>query len=178
MAGKRPGPFGIGLIFDAEDNSDAAGILLMIPFGPLRAGINFSPWSPSPELSGLLYAVGQKCRKDHRRCRRYYVRCCKSVFRLRRTYFRFHTGPESATFQGTDAPLTGRFAVIPSDTAVTHGSMSLRYNNGRFFANAETVWIVGLTRNQKWLSSDAGTLPDGRSIFAPSHVEQWRIARR
>jgi len=176
VAGKRPGPFGMGLTFDAEDNTDALGILLMIPFGPFRFGINCAPWSPSPS-NFAYYTLSDKNAErpiDIAGGMTYDV--TNVSFGLGGRYFRFHVGPESASFQGTDAPPTGRFAVIPSNAAVTDGAVYLKYNNGRLFANTEVAWIVGLTRNQKWLSSDSGLLDGGKSLFAPTYVDHWRFA--
>ena len=42
--GKRPGPFGLGVMFDGNDNADAFGVMLMTNYGPFRVGINVAPW--------------------------------------------------------------------------------------------------------------------------------------
>ena len=42
--GKRPGPFGLGVMFDGNDNADAVGIMLMTNYGPFRVGLNVAPW--------------------------------------------------------------------------------------------------------------------------------------
>ena len=133
--GKRPGPFGTGLIFDGNDNADASGILLMTTYGPFRVGIGTNPW-----LLGSPY---------------YYTLSDKNAVRqfdlgAGMTYdsgpisagmggrvWKFHTGPESATYQGVqDDPIThlptGRLAVIPTDTVITDGTIYFKYFNGRF----------------------------------------------
>jgi hypothetical protein len=174
VVGKRPGPFGCGLMFDAADNADAAGILLMTPYGPFRFGVGLGPtFFASPQYftladknairtidlaSGLTYDAGPISLGYAQR------------------YFRFRVGPESATFQGVDDPVfpTGRLGVIPSDTAVTYGVGYLKYNNGFVFANFEVDWISSIARNQRWLSTASGELAGGKSRFAPWYVEQQR----
>jgi hypothetical protein len=172
--GKRPGPFGTGLIFDGNDNADAAGIMLMTNYGPFRVGINAAPW-----LLGSPY---------------YYTLSDKNAIRqfdlgagmtydsgpissgLGGRIWKLHTGPESATFQGENAaPPTGRYAVIPTDTVITDGTVYFKYFNGRFFFNAEAAWGYEITKRQRWLASDSG-ISEGKSRFAPNYVEHWRTA--
>lgn len=176
VVGKRPGPFGCGLMYDAVDNADAQGVLLMTSYGPMRFGIGFAPHifmsptyfamadknanRPVDVAGGTTYDAGS------------------FSFGAGGRYFRFRTGPESATFQGTDDPTnpTGRLGVIPVDTAATHGSVSAKYNNGTVFANIETAWLFGWTRRQRWLSAASGIVADGsgRSRFAPDYIEHGR----
>ena len=130
--GKRPGPFGTGLLFDGNDNADAVGIMLMTNYGPFRVGINVAPWvlgSPSYYTlsdknaarqldlgAGMTYDSGPISAGSGARV------------------WKFHTGPESATYQGDDiAPPTGptgRYAVIPTDTVITDGLVYFKYFNG------------------------------------------------
>jgi hypothetical protein len=172
--GKRSFPVGTGLMWDAEDNADAAGPALFASYGPLRAVLAVSPWLPGQwryytlsdrnaarsvdVAGGVLYNAGPVSAG------------------LGARYWRTRIGPESATFQGIDDPVapTGRYAVIPSDLAVTHGGAYVKYNNGRFFLNTELAWSYGITRNQRWLSTASGELPGGRSIFAPWYLEHVR----
>jgi len=176
VVGKRPGPFGCGLQYDAADNADAQGVLLMTSYGPMRFGIGFSPhifMSPAyfamadknanrqvDVAGGMTYDAGG------------------FSFGAGGRYFRFRTGPESATFQGTDDPVnpTGRFGVVPTDTSATHGSINARYTNGTVFANIEATWLFGWTHRQRWLSTASGIVGDGsdRSRFAPDYYEHTR----
>lgn len=177
VVGKRPGPFGCGIMYDAVDNADAQGVLLMTSYGPLRFGIAFAPHIfMSPEYFAMA---------DKNADRSFDMGCGTTFdsgpfsFGLGGRYFRFRAGPESATFQGTDdsSNPTGRFGVIPTNTSATHGSISARYNNGRFFANVEAAWLVGWITRQRWLSTASGSVPDGsgRSRFAPDYIEHSRF---
>ncbi|MFH0821826.1 MAG: hypothetical protein V2B18_03685 [Pseudomonadota bacterium] len=178
VVGKRPEAFGTGLMYDATDNADAAGLLLVSPIGPLRIGFGFSP-----RLLGTTQYYSQA---DKNAVRQIDVRSlvtydsgAVSMGALGK-YRRTHLGPESASFQGTDTdPPTGRFAVIPTDTDFSDGSIFFKYNDGTFFFNAEAAWAYARTRRQRRLGSAPGTVPDGsgRSLFAPDYVEHWRWAR-
>lgn len=174
--GKRPAPFGIGLFLDAEDNADFPGVLLMSPYGPFRLGFVFTPWL----LGSIDYFTLSDKNAVHRVGIAGFLTYESGPLSLgiATRYFTFRTGPESATFQGSDDPVapTGRFGVVPSETTVNWGIVFAKYNNGRFFANAEIDGLHGLTRNQKWLSSASGILEGGRSRFAPIYVEHWRCA--
>lgn len=85
----------------------------------------------------------------------------------------FHEGPESQT----DAQF--RASNPPSTTTGTEGWIYLKYNNGRFFFNAEADWYYQTIRYQ---ASQDGTFygepaipyPGGGSRFAPSYIESWR----
>lgn len=175
VVGKRPSPFGCGIMFDAEDNADAAGILLLLPFGPIRMGLNVVPWFLG---SPFYFSIA-----DKNATRQFDIGAAilydagPFSFGIAGRNWRLRTGPESATFQGNDgADPTGRFAVIPSDTAITDGSLYVKYHNGSVFFNGEIAWGVELTRRQPWLSSDPGILADGsgRSRFASNYVEHLR----
>jgi len=164
-------------MYDAEDNSDA-----------YRDTSHDSVWSfsslESTVLLGLLLRATQRTIRLRTRtlsdqsmlaeASRTTRQPCLSV--SGRVTFDFIQGLNRLLFKAPTGPPTGRFGVIPTDTAVTNGTVYAKYCNGRFFANSELAWVVGITRNQKWLSSDSGTMDGGRSIFAPTYVEHWRFA--
>ncbi len=172
--GKRSFPLGTGLMWDAVDNADAAGVILFTNYGPLRMGVGFSPWllgqwryftlsdkngmRQVDVAAGIIYDAGSLTAG---------VGC---------RYWRTRVGPESATFQGVDDPVfpTGRYGVIPEDLAVTHGAIYFKFFDGRFFFNTETDWSYGISKRGRWLSSSPGILPGGRSLFAPWYVEHTR----
>ncbi len=172
--GKRPAPFGMGVMFDSVDNADAIGLLLMTSYGPFRIGLFTAPWilgSPyyytlSDKNAGRQYDLGTGMTYESG----------PISAGLGGRVWKFHTGPESATYQGTDgAAPTGRYAVIPTDTVITDGAIYIKYFNGRFFLNAEAAWGYEITNRQKWLSALSADT-DGKSRFAPSYVEHWRTA--
>ena len=172
--GKRPAPFGMGLIFDGVDNADGAGILIMTSYGPFRVGIGAMPW--------MLGSINYYTLSDKNAVRQFDCTAGMTYDSgpfsagLGGRVWKFHTGPESATFQGVDgANPTGRYAVIPSDTIITDGTIFMKYFNGRFFLNAEAAWGYEFTKRQKWLSSNDG-ISEGKSRFAPNYVEHWRGA--
>ena len=172
--GKRPAPFGMGLIFDGVDNADGVGILIMTSYGPFRFGIGAVPW-----ILGSPYYFTLS---DKNAARQYDTSAGMTYDSgpisagMGGRVWKFHTGPESATYQGTDgATPTGRYAIIPTDTVITDGTIYLKYFNGRFFLNTEAAWGYEITRRQRWLASDPG-VSQGKSRFASNYVEHWRTA--
>lgn len=172
--GKRPAPFGMGLIFDAVDNADAIGLLLMTSYGPFRFGMFTAPWGLG---SPYYYTLS-----DKNAARQYDIGSGMTYESgpisagLGGRVWKFHTGPELATYQGDDGAIpSGRYAVIPTDTVITDGAIYVKYFDGKFFLNAEAAWGYEITKRQKWLSTlSADTL--GKSQFAPNYVEHWRTA--
>ena len=175
--GKRPGPFGTGLIFDGNDNADGVGLLVMTSYGPFRVGLMAAPW--------ILGSPSYFTLSDKNAIRQYDMGGGMTYESgpisagLGGRVWKFHTGPESATYQGTDSAdpslISGRYAVIPTDTVVTDGAIYFKYFNGRFFLNAEAAWGYEITTRQRWLASASG-ISETRSRFAPSYVEHWRGA--
>lgn len=171
--GKRSFPLGPGLMWDALDNADAAGVGFFAAYGPLRLVTLFSPWLPGQWRSFTLSDKNAQRSVDFAAGALYDAGPVSMGFGAR--YWRMRIGPESATFQGTDgANPTGRYAIIPEETVVTHGAAFLKYNDGRFFFNTELDWSYGITKRQRWLATASGTLDGGRSRFAPWYVEHTR----
>ena len=87
-------------------------------------------------------------------------------------YFSYHRGPESQRLQ------VDRAAFPASDVVSTDGGVFLKYNNGRYFFNAELDWINKTTKFQRSLNGTFFGSPDrtdGRgSLFAPRYIEAWR----
>ena len=69
-------------------------------------------------------------------------------------YFSYHRGPESQRLQDD------RAAFPASDVVSTDGGVFLKYNNGRFFFNAELDWVNRITKFHRSLNGtffgDAG----------------------
>ena len=174
--GKRPGPFGTALMFDGYDNADNSGLLVFAPFGPFRIGFFVSPW-----LLGLpaYYTLADKNGMREVDVGAGFTYDSGGLtFGLAGRYWRYRVGPEAATFQGEDGEQpTGRYGIVPTDTAITDGAVYLKYFNGLVFFNAEAAWGFGINKRQKWLAEIPGpylTDGSGRSRFAPDYQEHWR----
>jgi hypothetical protein len=175
--GKRPAPFGTALMFDGYDNAEYGGLLVLVPFGPIRVGGLVSPfflglpvYFTRADKNGIRQVdVGGLITYD----------AGPLTFGLAGRYWRYRIGPEAATFQGSDgAQPTGRIGVVPTNTAITDGTVYIKYFNGRVFFNAEAGWGYEITKRQKWLAQVPGLyLPDGsgRSRFASNYIEHWRF---
>jgi len=81
------------------------------------------------------------------------------------SFVSYHIGPE-AVLQNPIVPLPLP-AVVAMDSELLHGTGYLKYNNGRFYFNAEGAWVYW---NDRWKS-------DPNSVIGTPHshyTEQWR----
>jgi len=95
------------------------------------------------------------------------------------SFMSYHIGPEAVLVDPFD-PLPPHPAVAV-DSEATHGAAYFKFNNGRFFFNAEGAWIYW---TDQWHSDPNGVLgttwqynPNG-AAGAPhtQYTEQWRYA--
>ena len=76
----------------------------------------------------------------------------------------YHIGPEAELIDPANPPA---FPLVAQDTEFSHGTVFLKYTNGRIFFNAEAAWVYWTDR----FHSDPGaqiTPPNTR------YIEQWR----
>ncbi len=96
-------------------------------------------------------------------------------------WYQHHVGPEAGAQL---VPIFGTNPLAPLDVNSTEGAIYMKYNNGRFFFNAEGDWYYSTARFQQSLSGSFftggfGVLPgdpgDGSgSLFRPRYTEWWR----
>ncbi len=202
--GKRPWTFGTGLQYDGEDAASTESISLVAPYGPLDIGIAFYPYrfagSSSIEAYGAqdddLYSGDSPYQMNHTPKRQYFSRADKSgtfskdflaflVYHsgpmragILGSYGSYHIGPEAQLYSANDNP-ENQVAIVPQDTELFHGSGFVKFNNGRFFFNAEAAWLY-------WTDRWSG-VPNTGSVVAgqgypnpddgypnPRYIEQWR----
>jgi hypothetical protein len=92
------------------------------------------------------------------------------------SFMSYHVGPE-AVIQDPIDPLP--FHVVGLNSDLTHGAAYLKFNNGRFFFNAEGAWVYWTDR---WQADPSGVLgsqwlynPNGlRGAPQTQYTEQWR----
>ncbi len=169
--GKRPWIFGLGMQYDGNDSITSESILINAPYGPLDIGIGFYPYryvgnSTLPELGDPfdLFPV-----------REYFSRGDKSGSQSRDFlgYVVYHAGPVQAGVMGVlgsyhigpEANL-GPQQKIALDSSYTHGSVYLKYNNGRFFFNSEAAWVY-------WDDKYTG-VDNLAALSGNRYIEQWR----
>jgi hypothetical protein len=189
--GKRPFQFGCGLQFDAGDRTQEH--LAIVPaFGPFRVGIGFYPWRQVRELTDLgeiLYWNPSDTNAVSPRDLFAFVNYAQGSLEMgvMGTYYDYHAGPEG--FAITPG-FSSRDDIAPLDVTGTEGTIFMRYNNGRFFCNAEADWFYRTARWQRSLSGNfltafplpasgangviAGPTFEGSSLFRPQYTESWR----
>ncbi len=192
VVGKRPFDFGCGLQYNGAEDLTSESLLLVAPTGPFRIGVGFYPWRRQPDNPFRQDQPNNSfpLPPDDPRVNPYYnlgdlnalLAVSPQVFLtygsgplslgIVAEYFSYHRGPESQRLQ------VARAAFPASDVVSTDGGVFLKYNNGRFFFNAELDWINKITRFHRSLNGTFFGAPDrtdGRgSLFAPGYIEAWR----
>ena len=86
----------------------------------------------------------------------------------------YHIGPESVL---NDSIRANNLAnpVFSLDAEFNHGTVFLRYNDGRFFLNAEAAWLYWTDRYQGVMESRR-SYEDGINVPYTRYIEQWRYA--
>jgi hypothetical protein len=197
--GKRPWTFGTGLQYDGEDGATTESISLVAPYGPFDLGIAFYPYRYAGSSSILAFAnydpfAGALALFDPFDLPRFaaargtpvtgeYFSRADSSGTLAQDYLIFlnyHSGPMNAGITGSylnfhvgpEAVLQtpGDPAVLPAlDSQLFHGTAYVKYNNGRFFFNAEGAWVY-------WTDRWSGPNSVNAVVAEPStrYVDQWR----
>lgn len=200
--GKRPAPFGIGLAGDGEHTCSGESLAIVAPYGPLRVGIGLHPYRQGVYINSQLNIntatgspqVGQLVNNTSGTA--YPKLWDASNIRLQLPQMSFfvtysngpldagiiyqqwqnHQGPEIA---GTAGAGVGQHDRIPTvDSNIEGGIVYAKYNNGRFFFNADLEW-------NRW--DNRYTLPIARQLtnqgqaglgdpYQPVFDEDWSVA--
>jgi len=187
--GKRPGEFGTALQYDGADAATTESMVLVAPFGPFEIGLAFYPFRYAGSSSVRFFTsqrigvVGEGTTYGDPydlEGFEYFSRADQSgtfskdflaflVYSSGPTkigflgaYGAYHIGPEARL---PDA-LTGLIERRTLDSDLFHGTAFVKYNNGRFFFNAEAAWLY-------W--HDVYSDPTGQ-LTSPwnRRIEQWR----
>lgn len=169
--GKRVEAFGLG-IQNSEYNNTTEGVGLDAPYGPFRINFAVRPWwtgAPNSLLRQTEFPYYNISDRDGMRqlAARYFM-----VYRngpvdigFFIAWMRWHAGPESQNRQAN------RLTFIPFDLAMLQGTTYLKYNDGRFFFNAELAYdyetVHSINKGQNPLSPAA---PRG-----PLYIESLRF---
>ncbi len=187
--GKRPWSFGTGLQYDGEDAATTESIALVAPYGPLDIGIAFYPYRFAGNSSIPAYeeddpydlpVYADVAGTDPYRGQ-YFSRADKAgAFSkdflafvqyssgpvragVLGAYGSYHIGPEALLINPANPPV---FPLVAQDSELTHGTAFLKYNNGRFFFNAEAAWLYWTDR---WHAGVNERIPPNIQ-----YIEQWR----
>ncbi len=192
--GKRPSPFGMGLLNDEGEHSlSSESLALVAPYGPLRIGLFMYPWrqgvfiDSQKNLSAAgVPNVGQIATNTSGTA--YPKLWDASGIRLQPpqvgAFVTYSNGPLDAGLiyliwqNHQDPTIAGTLAAqrtLPTiDGALEGGNAYVKYNNGRFFFNAELAWDRMDNRFQLPLVPQASNQPAGLgSPYQPVFNEDW-----
>jgi hypothetical protein len=183
--GKRPWMFGTGLQYDGSDGLTTESMMISAPAGPLDIGIGYYPYryaglSTAPSNSGDPFDLPVPP----------YFNPADRSGSLIKDFFAFvmyHQGPVQmgiiASYGdyhiGSEAQLVNGALANPFvslESTYHHGSVFLKFFNGRFFFNTEAAWLYWRDALQ-----GVGVLPNVTAAFpggllpTPRYVEQWRF---
>jgi len=195
--GKRPAPFGMGLAGDGEHTCSGESLAMVAPYGPLRIGIGIHPYRQGVFLNSQLNLSGAGAAQvgqlvNNTTGTAYPKLWDASNIRLQLPQMSFfvtysngpldagiiyqqwqnHQGPEIA---GT---LAAQLTLPTIDSNIEGGLAYVKYNNGRFFFNADLEW-------NRW--DNRYTLPIVRQAsnqvtaglgdpYQPVFDEDWSVA--
>jgi hypothetical protein len=186
--GKRPWTFGNALQYDGEDAASTESIALTVPYGPLDIGLAFYPyrfagdssifayWPDNPySLSVYPFLPDGVTRQYFSRAdgsgsfsKDFLAFVMYSGGPLRAgilgSYGAYHIGPEAELIDPLFPPI---LPLVAQDTELCHGTAFMKYNNGRFFFNAEAAWVYWTDR----FHADPSALISPPN---PRYIEQWR----
>jgi hypothetical protein len=144
--GKRPSSWGMGLQYDGADNRHSDSLSLAVPYGPIRIQMSFYPsrrgYFTDDYGTGAVW-YNERADKNNTR-----------VFDMTIPNVTYNSGPISMGFlvnwmfrhRGGEARLaapgaTGTRGRQARDYQEQYGGVFFKYNNGRFFVNAEWDWL-------------------------------------
>ncbi len=157
--GKRPQSFGTGLHYN-EGNNTTDAVALISGYGPLRFSYAFRPYwqqPPNPQAGQGDFPYYNIYDKNglRRLANRFFVTYRSGPMDMGAIYMwlKWRAGPES------QRSTADRDAFTPYDEDFRHGTAYVKYNNGRFFFNAESAFLERMTK---------------RLGAGPLYVESWR----
>jgi hypothetical protein len=174
--GKRPWVFGTGLQYDGTDALSTESVVLTAPFGPLDIGIGLYPHRPVRSGQTIVVdpydlVVSQYFNLADKSDSHIVDLLGFVVYNngpvqagVLGAYSNYHIGPEAPLRDAALAPVAIRIA---QDSYYSHGTVFTKYNNGRYFFNAEAAWLYWTDR-----LSDPTLL---QSPPNPRYTEQWRL---
>lgn len=186
--GKRPWTFGNALQYDGEDAAGTESLALIAPYGPLDIGIAFYPYrfagsSSIPAFEGDdPYSISIYPGQPGGVTRQYFSRAdgSGSFSKDLQAFVVYHGGPLRAGVLGSvgsyhigpeaeliDPANPPAFPLVAQDTEFCHGTVFVKYTNGRLFFNAEAAWVYWTDR----FHSDPGAQTSPPN---PLYIEQWR----
>jgi hypothetical protein len=163
VVGKRPFTVGCGLQYNGEEDLTAESTLLVVPYGPFSFGGGFYPMRRG-DTAAYNTDWDKTAHRNHPLGFVHYNAGNLSMG-VGGEYIAIHLGPETAAADGVLTPQQVRQTYNTCDSVQHDGWAFMKYNNGRFFFNAELDWF---NRRRTYQVNLRG---NGR---APDYVESLR----
>jgi hypothetical protein len=178
--GKRKSVFGLGMYYNGEESRSSESLAFVVPYGPLRFAISFYPArrgntgnnynvAATPPVNTTGY-FNQDFDKNNGR---WWDSTIPSItYRNGPFEFGILFNPVRAQTSGEGIINTpaARRTVTYSERYELYGATYAKYNNGRFFLNAELDYYSITNRNRARLASGAPNFTASRD----SYTENWR----
>jgi hypothetical protein len=189
--GKRAWQWGTALQYDGSDSLTTESLSLVAPWGPLDIGIGVYPYrfagrsdipayfffdpydlplypmTGGPAQRGMYFSLADRSGQFLKEFLTFVVYSNGPIQAgILGSFSSFHIGPEALLTDSANRPVN---RLVPLDTDYRHGSLFVKYNDGRFFFNAEGAWLYWTDR----FGADPGNVvgqPNTR------YIEQWRYA--
>jgi hypothetical protein len=153
--GKRPSSWGMGLQYDGNDNRHSDSVALSVPYGPLKIQMSFYAARrsyPTDDYGSTVIYYNERADKNNTRSFdmtipnvQYNAGPVSMGFLINWIYR--HRGGESVIASPTPAASgnnpasnAGTRGILARDYQDQYGGAFFKYNNGRFFLNAEWDW--------------------------------------
>jgi hypothetical protein len=205
IVGKRPWAIGCGLAYHGAERTDES-VLLVVPYGPLQFGIGVYPFTLGYGDryfdierrgvfggyyfgDGLSYLTAFAYYPNQVWDRRanpdqfmafvsYGAGSLSAGFGAK--YGSIHLGPEGIPYYRNTNGHSGLSAVPTLDQNDLEGWSFAKFNNGRFFFNAEVDFFKRTRRFQRSADGSFFGIPDfhlgagSGSFFAPQYIDMWQ----
>ncbi len=191
--GKRKSVFGMGMYNNGDENRSSESFSLTVPYGPIRFGMSFYPSRRGTTNSNYPNAVAAQPPNntagyynqdfDKNNSRWWDATVAQFTYRngpldigAYANPLRFATGGE-----GIIGTAEVRRAAAYLERTEAYGVVYMKYNNGRFFFNAELDWDHATLRNRR-KAAGGGSAANGVNalgqalVITDTYVENWRAA--
>ncbi|MGO9122463.1 MAG: hypothetical protein ACLQPD_33220 [Desulfomonilaceae bacterium] len=171
--GKRPSTWGTGLIWNGEDSRSSEQLTLFAVYGPLRIGAGFYPSRTGSE--GFANDVFDKSG-----IRQYDFTFPNIIYRngpldagVQFNWIRRHRGGD----RRNDVAANLSKLIGYRDRDDFYGGIYAKYNNGRFFWNAELDWYDRIDRlgRQAAFVPAGSVFPNGIGIASDAYMQHYRV---
>jgi hypothetical protein len=178
--GKRKSTFGLGMYNNGEESRSSESCSFTVPYGPLRFAISFYPAKRASASSNYPSAAAPPVSTagyynqdfDKNNARWWDATIAQVTYRNGPFETGAYINPIRFTQGGEgiiNAPAV-RATTKYSERSEAYGLWYMKYNNGRFFFNAELDWDHQTNRNRQRTANGAPNFAGSRDTY----IENWR----